>query len=320
MKTQKKTKSSRSKQTNTASTPPPIFLHEGKAWTEENRFPWIVPKRIKIPEKQTALRYLGSKIKWSDHFSWTSFLKWAYDEFGGEAQLQLFQGPQGWRAVPAYQYESDSLHTDELELDELTEEQRADHDRVRKELFDLDFHLIGTYHSHANSSAFQSGTDANNEKDQDGLHITMGNLGSPVHSIDGRVYIDKEKYSDIIWSVFYEGFPDLPKTVDEKTNSNLIKAKLLEFTETPFPDWWKTRVVPDTRTSRFPVKKVNNNYYGHGTAWHDDERYKKILSELSPLDLYSTLNTLRLVKGSTIWQIIRILEEMMEDYEGNFLD
>ncbi len=47
--------------------------------------------------------------------------------------------------------------------------------------------MIGTIHSHANMSAFHSGTDDADEKVFDGLHITIGNIGDEYPSISTSV-------------------------------------------------------------------------------------------------------------------------------------
>jgi PRTRC genetic system protein A len=63
------------------------------------------------------------------------------------------------------------------------------------------FQMIGTIHSHANFSAFHSGTDSSDEKNFDGLHITFGHVNSDEISISAsivsngfRVIIDPEEY------------------------------------------------------------------------------------------------------------------------------
>jgi len=61
--------------------------------------------------------------------------------------------------------------------------------------------MIGTIHSHANFSAFHSGTDHNDETSFDGLHITIGNVMDDDFSVSAsimanghRVMVDPEDY------------------------------------------------------------------------------------------------------------------------------
>lgn len=64
-----------------------------------------------------------------------------------------------------------------------------------------DYQMIGTIHSHANFSAFHSGTDSSDEKNFDGLHITFGHVNNDEISISAsivsngnRVIIEPEEY------------------------------------------------------------------------------------------------------------------------------
>jgi hypothetical protein len=72
-----------------------------------------------------------------------------------------------------------------------------DRDSVSLEGYDL----IGTIHSHANFSAFHSGTDHDDETSFDGLHITFGHVASDDFSISAsimsngqRFYVEPEEY------------------------------------------------------------------------------------------------------------------------------
>jgi len=64
------------------------------------------------------------------------------------------------------------------------------------------FTMVGTVHSHANFSAFHSGTDVNDEMNFDGLHITIGHVASDNPSITAcivanahRVVVPPEDYA-----------------------------------------------------------------------------------------------------------------------------
>jgi proteasome lid subunit RPN8/RPN11 len=55
-------------------------------------------------------------------------------------------------------------------------------------------HMIGTIHSHADFSAFHSGTDSDDEKAFDGLHITIGHNGSPTQSITASIVSNGHRF------------------------------------------------------------------------------------------------------------------------------
>jgi PRTRC genetic system protein A len=54
--------------------------------------------------------------------------------------------------------------------------------------------MVGDIHSHANFSAFHSGTDDADEKSFDGLHITIGNNGSPDVSISASIVSNGQRF------------------------------------------------------------------------------------------------------------------------------
>lgn len=57
-----------------------------------------------------------------------------------------------------------------------------------------DFEMFGTIHSHADFSAFHSGTDNSDEFGFDGLHITIGNVNQPNKSYSCRWILSGKEY------------------------------------------------------------------------------------------------------------------------------
>jgi hypothetical protein len=57
---------------------------------------------------------------------------------------------------------------------------------------EFQYKLFGTIHSHANAGAFHSGTDDKDEKQFDGLHITIGNVNVASHSYSCRWVLSGE--------------------------------------------------------------------------------------------------------------------------------
>ena len=53
---------------------------------------------------------------------------------------------------------------------------------------------VGTIHSHANFSAFHSGTDDNDEAEFDGIHCTFGHNDKDEFSISASVVVDSKRY------------------------------------------------------------------------------------------------------------------------------
>ncbi|MCR6656606.1 MAG: hypothetical protein NVV63_12530 [Opitutus sp.] len=107
-----------------------------------------------------------------------AFFKWSYDTTKSETQVRLFyhfhRGE--WRAHAFPQEKNSGMTTKEL----------PDHPNMAadmKAILDDGFTVWGTVHHHCAAQAFQSGTDLSDEQGQAGIHITVGNMDKPEHSI-----------------------------------------------------------------------------------------------------------------------------------------
>lgn len=84
---------------------------------------------------------------------------------------------------------------------------------------------IGTIHSHANFGAFHSGTDDNDEKSFDGLHITIGDVDKDEKSYSARVMCSAKEYKlDIINILTSQPYPlEVPKTWIKNVKERVYK-------------------------------------------------------------------------------------------------
>ena len=57
------------------------------------------------------------------------------------------------------------------------------------------FQLVGTIHSHAGFGAFHSGIDQSDEKNFDGLHITIGHLNQPYFTISCSMTVNGQRFT-----------------------------------------------------------------------------------------------------------------------------
>lgn len=130
---------------------------------------------------------------------------------------------------------------------------------------------IGTIHSHANFSAFHSGTDDSDEKNFDGLHITVGNVSDKEFSLSAsivanghRVIVDPEEYVDGI---------RLTTDVDEMEEKSYGKT----YKWDP-----KERKMVETESKTYMVRKFDKRYISTVSAskskfnqkWMDEVEYK----------------------------------------------
>jgi hypothetical protein len=59
---------------------------------------------------------------------------------------------------------------------------------------DLGFQLVGTIHSHCDFGAFHSGTDINDEKNFDGIHITLGRVDQPYFTNSVTIAVNNNRF------------------------------------------------------------------------------------------------------------------------------
>ncbi len=141
-------------------------------------------------EKATAdYRWTGPKISQQLWFEILAFFEWTQAECKSESQVRLFVNSvtNEWGAWAFPQKANTGMSSNEL----------PDHANwaagAAKFAADLGWWYYGTVHHHCSAGAFQSGTDEQNEMTIDGLHFTVGKIGSPHYDLDYRLYQSKWK-------------------------------------------------------------------------------------------------------------------------------
>lgn len=112
---------------------------------------------------------------------------------------------------------------------------------------------LGTVHHHCHMSAFQSGTDHNNERSQDGLHITVGRLGDAVYDIHARFYLGETEFEPDL-SAFWDiganaltmleqvkGIVDIPSNAQDR----IARKQMCQPApaDTVIPAQWLTNLI-----------------------------------------------------------------------------
>lgn len=121
------------------------------------------------------------------------------------------------------------------------------------------FLLVGTGHHHCHGSAFQSGTDKDDEKCCNGLHFTVGKLDKPFVDLHARV-VWNGNMQDTDLSLWVELAPkyaalNLPPELITRAYDYTLQTKPPE--NTPFPQAWK---------DNYHRGWVNNVQGGHHTS------------------------------------------------------
>lgn len=197
-----------------------------------------------------TLRWKGSRIPIAVWHRLCAFFEAQYALTKGEAQARFYYNPktQEWKVWVFPQEWSSTMSTKELE----------DHpERAGQSLaLGADFMCWGTVHHHCTGSAFQSGTDTADEQQQNGIHITIGHMGSKLYDLDGRVYFAGIKYV-CIWAHWFEYDPAPPwvnrlPPEEQKMARNWFAEKFNDIErvlkepppkDTPFPEVWISNLV-----------------------------------------------------------------------------
>lgn len=243
----------------------------------EKQYPGLFECRLthKIKETSAVFKYNGPKFSTEMWDEILAFFKWSYAKTHGESQVRLFVNPaQGiWRAWAFPQEASSGLSTHELPDNPETKAQRAQ--------FGDDWILYGTVHHHCSAGAFQSGTDQSNECDQEGLHITIGDIDKDVHTLDCRFYYQGCKFQPDM-----QAFWDVGVAVKDKANEladffgieidfNKVAEAQMKQTcdkDKKFPEQWAANLI-----EKPPVNYGSWNGAGWGATRYEgalDPGYK----------------------------------------------
>lgn len=196
--------------------------------------------------------------------------------------------------------------------------------------------IMGTDHHHCSSGAFQSNVDHNDEKTKEGLHVTIGGVGTAAYSIDARTSFRNNILPVCLsdWYELPEQYSALPQPIADQILRHLLTRPAPEGTQ--FPDWWKENVIKEERivntwqqgnmgnyvgnySGDYTVSNSNKNRYGFGrqTMRQDLKEYCQ-LQDITPERLLEWLEELEATGG--VSDIIDILMEQNECLAGAIKD
>lgn len=200
-------------------------------------FNGYVPCECPYPEAEPTMSWYGGKIPLTLWSQVMAFFEWSQQEFKSEAQVRLYYHPDSKKwGVWAYPQTPDGMATKEIENHPDVAQQRAQ--------FPSPWILLGTIHHHCTSLAFQSGTDKHNEETQEGVHITVGKIGSAEYDLHTRLVVKGYQYD----RVPLIGWFDLPPNTPEEYPYALRQTILEFFLKRPikdvdFPEQWKKNCI-----------------------------------------------------------------------------
>jgi len=199
-----------------------------------------------------TLHYGGPKIAPQMWHQVMSFFRWTQQEMRSESQVRIYVNSQlgRWAAWAFPQAARTGMSARELAIPETPEQARERFVSWHSEPSD-DWIYFGTVHHHCSASAFQSGTDEQNERNQDGLHITVGKIDAERHDLHARFYLGGNRFEPDL-SLFWPIDPGLAEKVPPGMLHELASHQMCEKISLDFPDAWREHIIeaqPDPRLS-----------------------------------------------------------------------
>lgn len=192
-----------------------------------------------------------------------AFFKWTYDTMQSESQVRGYVNAKEnkWGFWAFKQKARTGMTATELGEKETPEEAiyRCKHwDSVPSD----DWRYAMTVHHHCGGTAFQSSTDEANEKDQFGLHITVGSLNSKHFDLHSRFTFGKCSFQ-----------PDLSQFWDIGDARRILPPKIWHDcaawqmghppgAKVKFPNQWKANVIEEKVTQTTWTPGGGTSYYG----------------------------------------------------------
>lgn len=228
-----------------------------------------------IKQSTAEVRYVGPQIPPEIWKEILSFFRWTYDTTKSESQVRLYVNlaEDTWRAWAFKQKARTGMSSQELSLVDLPIEETPEETLARFENWGFpvsgEWIRFGSVHHHCSAGAFQSSTDENNEKGQEGLHLTIGNIDKERHDIHARFYINGDCFDpdmSTFWDVGDVGF-SLPLELHDR----VARYQMCIRSQVEFPAQWKANLIEIKNT-------YESNYPAHGfqgKAYSQDPHYMR---------------------------------------------
>lgn len=172
-----------------------------------------------------------------------SFFRWTHKEMGSESQVRLYVNTKlgRWGAWAFPQEAGTGMSAKEIVTLE-TPEQAGERFASWGSEPSGDWLYFCTVHHHCGASAFQSGTDEENERNQDGLHLTVGRMDAERHDLHARFYLAGNCFAPDL-SRFWTVDPDLAAQVPLSLHDELARFQMCEKLVVDFPDAWRKNII-----------------------------------------------------------------------------
>jgi hypothetical protein len=207
-----------------------------------------------IKAAQGKLDYQGPKFTPEMWHQVMTFFRWTFTEMQSECQVRLYVNLKlgRWGAWAFPQAARTGMTARELPVQEAPEQARDRFAFWQSEPSD-DWLYFGTAHHHCSTSAFQSSTDEENERNQDGLHITVGKMDTDRHDLHARFYLNGNCFEPDL-SAFWPLDRELAEQVPAAMHDALARFQMCGKVTVDFPEVWRSHLVETRGESRLHVE------------------------------------------------------------------
>ncbi len=213
--------------------------------SQTKEMPGLLSCRLQYEVKsaQGVLSYTGPKFSPEMWHQVMSFFRWTNKEMHSESQVRLYVNSKlgRWGAWAFPQEARTGMSAREITVQE-TPEQAGERFASWKSEPSGDWIYFCTVHHHCSAGAFQSGTDENNERGQDGLHITIGRMDADRHDLHARFYVNGNCFDPDL-SLFWEIDLALAEMVPPGMLNEIARHQMCEKITVDFPDAWRKNIV-----------------------------------------------------------------------------
>lgn len=241
----------------------PVFLSGNRVLTKRKYGPFNYLSEVaKVPNlrEPMASPQEGKTIPLSLWHSILAFMQWGFDTHRSEVMVVLFYDKEKneWSAWAPPQ-ELKGLSVDCVQDEEYTKQRKVFGNAV----------VMGSVHHHCELSAFESGKDANDEKNRPGVHFTVGFMNKAERGFHCRVVVRKESM-ETEWSQFIENPADAKELPPALFSQVVLHRKSREYAGTLFPEYWKTNC--HKRTQSMPTVSMGQGLFDGDQMQHMAER------------------------------------------------
>lgn len=213
--------------------------------SQEKEVPGLLACRLdyEIKTGKGRLDYIGPKFSPEMWHQVLSFFRWTDKEMDSESQVRLYVNVKlgCWGAWAFPQEARTGMSAREIAVTE-TPEQAVERFASWGSEPSGDWRYFCTVHHHCSASAFQSGTDEENERGQDGLHLTVGRMEAERHDLHARFYLAGNCFAPDL-SCFWPLEPELAAQVPASMHDELARFQMCAKVVVDFPDAWRKNVV-----------------------------------------------------------------------------